>query len=106
MGLVNSKIELSDLACTSILNADWAEGLSAVIFMYADMNSWAAKYGERAFRFALLEAGPVGQRIIESVEKEDCRSICIGSVDEDMLALLSPNLEPIYTIGIGKSNNV
>ncbi|WP_433616732.1 SagB/ThcOx family dehydrogenase [Dactylosporangium sp. CA-139114] len=47
-----------------IFGFDWITGARATVLMTAAFNRSAMKYGERAYRFALLEAGHLAQNIL------------------------------------------
>ena len=64
------------------------------------------KYGERGYRFMLLEAGHVGQNILLAAEMARLGAVPLGGFCEDPLARflgLDPRREsPLYVIMLGR----
>jgi len=64
------------------------------------------KYGANAYRFALLEAGHIGQNISLLAEKENLGCCALGGFDNDRLSeLIDINQEdeiPLYAFSLGK----
>jgi len=66
------------------------------------------KYGVNAYRFALIEAGHVGQNVSLLCQEYSLGSCAIGGFDNDRIAkLLDLTFEeiPLYLIAIGKKND-
>lgn len=67
----------------------WAEAAGAVIVLTAVFERTQAKYGPRGYRFALLEAGHVGQNICLLAQERGLGAVCLGGfVDSRLNALL------------------
>lgn len=70
----------------------------------ADPEVLATKYGERAERYALMEAGHVSQNVLITAVSLDLGAVPMGAFEDEKLShLLSlpTGLQPIYLIPIG-----
>ncbi len=69
------------------------------------MSRTEVKYGINAYRFALLEAGHIGQNISLLAEKEKLGCCALGGFDNDKLSqLLDISQEdeiPLYAFSLG-----
>ncbi|MEZ5016131.1 MAG: SagB/ThcOx family dehydrogenase [Flavipsychrobacter sp.] len=78
------------------------------IMLVSNMMRAKFKYKERAYRFALLEAGHIAQNISLAVEMEDAGAVCVGGFMDDALneMLDVDGLETMvqYCILIGTAN--
>jgi SagB-type dehydrogenase family enzyme len=74
------------------------------IILTGVMSRTEVKYGINAYRFALLEAGHIGQNLYLLSEKENLGCCAIGGFDNDYLSKLLDLTDdeiPIYSIAIG-----
>lgn len=82
------------------------ENSSFLIIMTAKMENLINKYGARGYRYALIEAGHIGQNISRFVSETPNLGCCaIGGFFDDVLHKklnLPVNELPIYIYGIGK----
>ncbi len=71
----------------------------------ADLRNLCSKYGDRGYRFALLEAGHLGQNILLTAESLNIGAVPFGGFyDKNLAKFLSLNYEynkAMYIIGIG-----
>lgn len=90
----------------AIAQAELAHGASLVIFLTAVFERSIVKYGERGYRFALLEAGHVAQNLCLITT-----ALCLGSVPlggfldreiDDFLGLDGLTHSTIYAMAIGQ----
>ncbi|SMX95669.1 SagB-type dehydrogenase domain-containing protein [Brevibacterium aurantiacum] len=60
------------------LYPDHIQNAAAVCFLIANFSKSAAKYGERSYRLALLEAGHISQNLLLAATANDigCRPVC------------------------------
>lgn len=87
----------------------YAEGLwenaSGALVLTATFAKTQAKYGERGYRFVLLDAGHLAQNILLVCEDLGLAAVPLGGFDDDGLAAelqLDPEKEsPLYVILIG-----
>ena len=87
----------------------YAQGLwdnaSGVLVLTASFEKTQVKYGERGYRFVLLDAGHLAQNILLVCEDLGLAAIPLGGFDDDGLAnelQLHGELEtPLYVIFIG-----
>ena len=75
------------------------------IAITADLRNLCSKYGDRGYRFALLEAGHLGQNILLTAECLKLRAVPFGGFyDRHLAKFLSVDYtynKPLYVIGIG-----
>lgn len=84
--------------------ADMAEAGAGVIFLCADFHRTCSKYGNRGYRFALLEAGAAWQNIDLVLGDEGLPARVFGGfVDETCASLLSlpEHVVPLLTAFVG-----
>jgi SagB-type dehydrogenase family enzyme len=83
----------------------WAEAAGAIIVLTAVFARTQAKYGPRGYRFALLEAGHVGQNICLLAEERSLAAVCLGGfVDSRLNALLridGKSEAALYSVAVG-----
>lgn len=83
----------------------WAHNASAAVFMTGVFDRSVQKYGERGYRFSLLEAGHIGQNLTLIAAALHLRSCPLGSVKEEyfekLLDLNSHEEQIIYSLVIG-----
>ncbi|MFJ6207170.1 SagB/ThcOx family dehydrogenase [Lysinibacillus sp. NPDC092081] len=87
-------------------NNSFVQNASFVIVMTARMENIINKYGARGYRYALIEAGHIGQNISRAVtEHQDIGCCAIGGFYDDKLhnlLNLPLNEVPLYLYCIGK----
>lgn len=83
----------------------WAKKASVLIVMTGVFHRTVEKYGERGYRFVLLEAGHIGQNIALASEALGLRSCSLGGVNEQFIESLldiDPKQESaVYSIVLG-----
>ncbi len=89
-----------------LLTYSWADQAGAIIFLTAVFARTMQKYGERGYRYILLEAGHLGQNLCLVAEALDLKCCPMGGVHEDALHELldiNPAEEAaVYCLVIGK----
>jgi SagB-type dehydrogenase family enzyme len=95
----------------SLFSASWFrteqityEKVAAIIFVVADLQRCCAKYGERGYRYALLEAGHVAQNIALAAACLNMRHVYIGAFDDDAVnsALCTTSEYAVYAVALGR----
>ena len=61
------------------------DGASGAFFLSAHIAKSVAKYGERGYRFCLLEAGHIAQNVVLALELLNVHSICLGAFADHLL---------------------
>jgi len=81
------------------------EGASAVLVLCASFWRSRFKYGQRALRFALMEAGHAGQNLLLAATALGLAGRCIGGFADDEVGALigcdGVNEAPLYVIAVG-----
>lgn len=84
---------------------DWSREAAAVIVLTASHQRTSIKYGEKAYRFCLLEAGHAAQNMCLLAGAESVAACPYGGFVDDSLARLldvNPDEEfPVYTLFVG-----
>jgi SagB-type dehydrogenase family enzyme len=78
-----------------------------VVILTGVLGRTEIKYGVNAYRFALLEAGHIGQNISLISEKNSLGSCAIGGFDNEQISRLLDLTEeeiPLYIFAVGKKN--
>lgn len=75
--------ELSDLFRTQ--HVDLADA-AAALFVLADLDVMESRYGERGYRYTLLEAGHVGQNILLAASAGGIGAVAVGGFDDQLVA--------------------
>lgn len=65
---------------------DFVVEAAAVVVLVAVFERTVSKYGERGYRFALLDAGHVAQNLVLVATQQQLPSIAVGGFDDDALA--------------------
>jgi SagB-type dehydrogenase family enzyme len=104
------EIELpNDLITSLFMNQFYINGASVIILATSMVERTMWKYGDRGYRYILLEAGHIFQNINLIACGLDMASLNIGGFfDEDISKLLNidPEFEiPVYAIALGISNH-
>ncbi|WP_310437259.1 SagB/ThcOx family dehydrogenase [Streptomyces sp. 3330] len=73
--------DLSELLRTTVLRADTVQ---AVLLLAADMNGVGARYGERGYRYALLEAGHLAQNLALAFDTRGVAHCPLGGFFDDV----------------------
>lgn len=93
----------------TLVQPELAHGASLIIFITALFERSVSKYGNRGYRFALLEAGHVGQNINLASTAMGLGSVNIGGYfdreTDDFLGLDGISHSTIYVISIGKGSH-
>jgi SagB-type dehydrogenase family enzyme len=96
-----SRRRMADL----FLDQSFLSDAGAIVVMTAVFDRCMSKYGDRGYRYILLEAGHVGQNIVLSAEGTGLATLPVGGfADQALAALLSLDAEieaPIYAVAVG-----
>ncbi len=72
----------------------------------ADLRNVCAKYGERGYRFALIEAGHLAQNLLLVAEAMNIKAVPLGGFyDNNLAKYLEIDYlynKPLYVVGVGK----
>ncbi|MFT7642608.1 MAG: SagB-type dehydrogenase family enzyme [Pirellulaceae bacterium] len=82
--------------------------LESFVFLSVNIKRVAEKYGERGYRFALLEGGHVAQNILLMCEDLNLAAVPLGGFLDNAVATrlgLPTGHSPIYAIGVGRQEN-
>jgi SagB-type dehydrogenase family enzyme len=82
LSLVSSEAPLNVIQASTALG-DLARGASCCIALVAVLPRIKVKYGERGYRFALLEAGHIAQNLLLGAEMLDLNAIPLGGYLDD-----------------------
>ncbi|MEU0244919.1 SagB/ThcOx family dehydrogenase [Streptomyces sp. NPDC006235] len=74
--------EIPELLRTTVLRADTVQ---AVLILVADMHGIGSRYGERGYRYALLEAGHVSQNLALAFEARAISHCPLGGFFDDVV---------------------
>jgi nitroreductase len=90
-----------ELLRTTVLRA---QTVQAVLILVADMHGVGARYGERGYRYALLEAGHLSQNLALAFEARAISHCPIGGFFDDVarrvFALPDPLHLPLYAMAL------
>ncbi len=90
---------------TLITGQDWVESSSVIFIITAVLGRSQIKYGERAYRYCLFEAGHVAQNIYLVAAEMNLQCCAIGGfIDKEINLLLDLNDEneiAIYLVAVG-----
>jgi SagB-type dehydrogenase family enzyme len=79
---------------------------AAIFLLTVDVRHQCPKYGERGYRFALLEAGHVGQNLVLGSAALGVPAVPVGYFDDDLVnaafALEAPYEHAAYAVVIGQ----
>ncbi len=94
-----------DEICNIVSQSDVIEGASVIIFVTALFERSTFKYGNRGYRFALIEAGHLGQNVNLAAQAVDLGSVNIGGFRDHLadraLDLNGITHSTIYMIAVG-----
>jgi SagB-type dehydrogenase family enzyme len=103
--LTNSPVPSNTLA-ELFLAQDYAASASVIIVMTAVFARSMRKYGDRGYRYILIEAGHVGQNAMLSCENLELASLALGGFLDaplaDLLGIDAGDELPIYAIAVGR----
>jgi SagB-type dehydrogenase family enzyme len=103
LALVSSRDLRSPLA-RAALGQDAVECAPVVVVIAAVYARSRAKYGDRAVRFATLEAGHVAENLLLQAVALGLATVPVGALDADEVAAvldLPGSREPIYLVAVG-----
>jgi SagB-type dehydrogenase family enzyme len=99
------KREFSADDMKAFFSQDWMERASFVVFITAAFGRTQAKYGERGYRYVLLEAGHVGQNMYLAAQALGIGCCALGgthdAVVEKLLDVDGVRESLVYSIGFG-----
>jgi SagB-type dehydrogenase family enzyme len=85
-------------------HVDWARA-AALVFLIGDLLRTCPKYGERGYRYLLLEAGHVAQNLCLAATALDLPHVPVGGFDNDVvndaLGLDPPARVAVYSVVLG-----
>jgi protease I len=96
--------DIRDKLSVAALNQDMVAKAACDIVVAGSSKKLAAKYGNKAERFMLLEAGHIAQNILLQAVSLELGSVPVGAFDINQvrkICKLPPELEPIYIICVG-----
>lgn len=100
----------TDRLATAMAQSELANGASLVVFLTAVFERSVVKYGERGYRFTLLEAGHVAQNLclLSSAMGLGCVTIggFVDRIIDDFLGLDGLTQSTIYVIAIGHNHSL
>lgn len=95
-------VEFSKEDIKSFTPVEWLQESNVMICITGVFGKTVAKYGNRGYRFVLLEAGHVAQNILLSGTEREVSIIPIGGVNEkeveDVIGLHSDSEKIVYTL--------
>jgi SagB-type dehydrogenase family enzyme len=92
----DSHLRLEQLAEAS-LHHDSVRASAAVIALCADCDRLIAKYGDRGYRFALLEAGHIAQNVLLTCTALGLAAVPIGGfLDDECVSVFASHSPPAY----------
>lgn len=78
---------------------------AAVVFLTADLSPMLHRYGERGYRFTLLEAGHVAQNLLLACAATGLGAVALGGFDDELTGEVLPasvaGASPLYTVVLG-----
>lgn len=86
------------------LNQPCVGGAPVCLVITMDVARTASKYGSRAERYCLMEAGHVAQNILLQATAMGLAGVPVGAFEDRQVAAtleLSPNLRPVYLLPLG-----
>jgi SagB-type dehydrogenase family enzyme len=103
LALVAAGDRRQELAAAS-LGQGWMAGAPLSIVVTADYDRVNGKYGRRGVRYAMIEAGHIGQNIFLQAEALGLKAGVVGAFhDRDLIAALQipPAYEPLVVMPVG-----
>jgi SagB-type dehydrogenase family enzyme len=105
LAVVGNSVTAHDVAALSTY-PEIVAGCAAVLFVAAVFGRTRFKYGVRGYRFALLEAGHVGQNILLTATALGLGAVPLGGyydrLTDQFLGLDGVNESTLYTFAVGK----
>ncbi|VAW82468.1 hypothetical protein MNBD_GAMMA12-3689 [hydrothermal vent metagenome] len=101
--LFGSNLECQQWLKTSIVGEPVTKQAPVYIFFCANLNHVKQKYGERAYRFILLEAGHIAQNISLASTSLGISHLPLGGFCEKMIEekIGDPDMIALYTMALG-----
>ncbi len=99
-------IKINWLEMFNTTQVDYASS-SILVFIFGDIHIASSRYGERAYRYLLLEAGHSAQNISLICIEEKLDHVCIGGFYDNYVSDLfkqNENSIPLYSVIIGKKS--
>ena len=99
--------DLREWVIESTSGEKWIANTSVIFIITGVLDRTRIKYGERGYRYALLEAGHLGQNICLLATELGLGSCALGGyIDQEVDKLLDIDLQEeftLYLIAVGKS---
>jgi SagB-type dehydrogenase family enzyme len=96
---------IDEVVCSAFFWQDFMLDASAIVLLVGVFERSTAKYGERGYRFTLLDAGHAAQNVLLVAEQQALNACPVGGFDDDALAsalgLDGINQAVIHTILLG-----
>jgi len=103
---VRREPQLAEQAVAACLGQHFVASAAAALFWAADVYRMSWRYGERGYRYLLLDAGHVCQNLYLAAEAIGCGACAIGAFDDDavteLLGLDGVNQLPLYAASVGR----
>lgn len=103
---VLSERNFSSIDISKFFTYPWVQDASAALVLTGTFHRSQAKYGERGYRFVLLEAGHIGQNVYLAAASLGLKSAALGGTrDEPLERLLQIDgvqESVVYTLVLGK----
>ena len=95
----------SDALAALFLNQPWVGTAQAIVIITAVASRLLHRYGDRGYRYLLIEAGHIGQNLALAATASGLGSLSLGGFfDDDVISMLGldPSFElPLYGIALG-----
>ncbi len=103
--------ELADFKVSDYFNQSWLEQCGVIMILSARFDRTVARYGDRGYRYILMESGHLMQNVHLVAQTLRLSSCAVGGFTDDrlndLLDLTSSNREKvIYAAGIGSKTKV
>lgn len=106
LGIIKKDNSIVDKIVTASLDQDFIKSSAVTFIWVAVIYRMKWRYGERGYRYILLDAGHVAQNLYLSAEAINCGVCVIGAFDDDelnyVLELDGKELFVIYMAAVGK----
>ena len=99
-----SQGDLREDLASAALNQDWIAQAPVIFTITAEYRRITGKYGKRGIRYALIEAGHVGQNIFLQAEALGLNAGIVGAFHDDSVAEIIgalPGHEPVLIMPVG-----
>jgi SagB-type dehydrogenase family enzyme len=78
------------------------ERAAVVMFVMGDFDEPARQYGERGYRYLLLEAGHIAQNLLLACAATELAAVPLGGFDDDQVNSVLAAGSALYTVAIGR----